>query len=227
MNNARGRSGRLFTLVELLIVIAVIALLTAMLLPALRKAKESGMSVVCMGNLRQIGIVNLQYVEGNNNLQFYYNTNQYRPFVELSPYLNGGLPYWGADNPTMFTTMRTRSTIFSCPSSTSSTIFGQYGWNTMTNSIYALSYVRTWAQLKTPSQTMMWTDCTDEFGGLCGIGYYSFYPTSDLQNNWAGARHSNRANFLWADGHTSATQGVSCAYGCLWRLKDIWAGIYD
>jgi len=55
-----------FTLVELLVVAAVLALLVAILLPALQGARESANQVVCLSNERQIGAILLDYALDND-----------------------------------------------------------------------------------------------------------------------------------------------------------------
>ena len=58
-------SRRGFTLVELLIVVAILVLLLAVLLPALTRARKNAENAACKNNLRQIGLAMQMYVTDN------------------------------------------------------------------------------------------------------------------------------------------------------------------
>jgi prepilin-type N-terminal cleavage/methylation domain-containing protein/prepilin-type processing-associated H-X9-DG protein len=52
-----------FTLIEILVVIAVIALVISLLLPALGKARQAGRATVCLSNQAQIGVAMIMYAD--------------------------------------------------------------------------------------------------------------------------------------------------------------------
>ncbi len=61
-----GSASRGFTLIELLVVISIIAVLIALLLPALAKARALTMQTVCASNMRQIDLAAYEYAQVND-----------------------------------------------------------------------------------------------------------------------------------------------------------------
>ena len=67
-----------FTLIELLIVVAIIGILLSILLPSLNKARQASHKVVCMSNLKQHGVALLHYHKDNMYFFPLMQTGQHR-----------------------------------------------------------------------------------------------------------------------------------------------------
>jgi prepilin-type processing-associated H-X9-DG protein len=62
-----GRGGAGFTLIELLVLVGIIAILAALLLPALNRAKTKAQGISCLHNLEQLQLAWLMYPNDNND----------------------------------------------------------------------------------------------------------------------------------------------------------------
>ncbi|MGD0140909.1 MAG: type II secretion system protein [Tepidisphaeraceae bacterium] len=105
---SHGRLGG-FTLVELLVVIGIIAILVAVLLPALSKARRAANTIACASNLRQIVQAMMMYATQNNGY-IPGGPQSSAAFLTASPSGTGAVgwnPLFGPDI--------TSSTPFGCP----------------------------------------------------------------------------------------------------------------
>jgi prepilin-type N-terminal cleavage/methylation domain-containing protein/prepilin-type processing-associated H-X9-DG protein len=88
---------RAFSLIELVIVIAIIGILAVLVTPQYEKFIARSRSVACMSNLRQVGVAVLSYVGENNSTYPIIEPNEndplYDPEAEATPLLEALEPY--------------------------------------------------------------------------------------------------------------------------------------
>ena len=189
-------------------VIAIIAILAAMLLPALAKAREKARNISCVSNLKQLLLGATMYAEANeDNLPPVQNTG-YSEYVDLS---TTGDSWYGLIN---FYVTNTKT--FECPADTAksgatkgsgnaTTEFGlSYGMNGVSNATAAANYgtcakVAPNLTVENPSITLMMGDA--------GVGCVALYPyvgTAIEAENFLAYRHGDRFNANFFDGHAES-----------------------
>ena len=199
-----------FTLVELLVVIAVIAILASLLLPALATAKKRARAVQCLNNLKQIGAGAHMYAHDNDNT------------LQLDSLIPGS----GSWASILFTNVGlAQREMFLCPS------YKPFLWENWLN-VYGIRrdaptdcttgpngiFFRIDC-VSNPTEYLLVADTTSQAqGGFTARQYYFFDTTSPLK--MIHARHFGRANGLFLDGHVEPCNqqrleglGITAEYG--------------
>ncbi len=143
-----GRRSAAFTLVELLIVIGILAILAAILLPVLTRAKSAAQATLCINNTKQLTLAWLIYTgDHEDRLPYNLGGNALRKTVAPKDPLNwvNGIMSWGPDPDNTNTTLITQASlgpycdslarIYKCPADrVLSDVQKQLGWSARTRS---------------------------------------------------------------------------------------------
>lgn len=180
---------RRFTLVELLVVVAVISLLMAMLLPALKSARDKANQIKCSGNLKQLGTSFVMY-SGD--------------FWECLPPSIDASSRWWCRNEILgpyFGYYKTGGGIMRCPSHPQAPFnhaCSNYTMNTRGN-------LRRLNKITQPSIATLLADCA--YPPESGLQFDD--ATASYLDRVAMARHGAGPNCLFADGHVALVTGFT------------------
>ena len=186
----------IFTLVELLVVIAIIAILASMLLPALNKARETAKSVKCVGQVKTITTAWLSYAD------------DFEGFFPDDPYWMQNLKNNGY--------VGKNYAVFLCPSDQSVHSSVRHGLSYgVTGSVWASPTTKACGKkintFKQPSRCLSIVELhkynkTYE-GGLWQYPTYPFKdPSGGTSSTYSTFPHNNKLSAGFIDGHVTSSR---------------------
>lgn len=222
-NHAGSGTSRGFTLVELLIVIAIIAILAAMLMPALGRARREALTTSCRNNQRQLNLaLQLYATEHNDSLplnNYVYNVEDKTPIFRTNSWAPGLAPYdLTTSNLTagLFFRYLRSTAVFLCPSDQSrvrnfddTPLPGAprrtRSYN-LSQSIHcdAAPCFRKLTQINQPAPSELFTFIDTHEDAILDSVFGTPLPRSFFRDRWfdiPAARHGQSANLGFADGH--------------------------
>jgi prepilin-type processing-associated H-X9-DG protein len=237
---------RFFTILELLLTVAVIVVLMGMLLPMLKNARETTYGIACLSNIKQIGQGWMMYISDNNgglppgrtqywNKVFGSSTPKYFVWSQfLQPYIGESESYgkWYSSG---LTTKFKLNGILACPKwritmaqDSNYAFYTPYGMNS--NGVghnndfgneYAYGNIK---QLKRPNLQILIGDSVYPDGAMPDYGCHVFYVPLLCSPDFAGVsfRHLNKASTLYCDGHALFNKRAYFVPGSDWRNEEPW-----
>lgn len=210
----RTESRRAFSLMEMLVTLALIGVLSAILAGGMRSVTENGRRLKCTSQLRQISEAISLYRAENNNT--YPPANPWNAETGDAGWLAWytGDPKFGKDSPLAayvggVETMRKLSV---CPSNSTKfagpvpdKIRNTYGYpytvnyNIMVDSLSAGKTAKNASLVSRPASTVLMADSAAS-SAAWGLG---FADTGWASFQRIAKRHGEKSNLLWCDGHVT------------------------